>query len=62
VDYSETFSLVIKPATIHLVLAFAMHFDWPIKQLDVSNAFLHGYLDKKVFYGATTRLCGFLMS
>jgi hypothetical protein len=49
VDYSETFSLVIKPATIHLVLALAVHFDRTIKQLDVSNAFMHGYLDEEVF-------------
>lgn len=48
-DYSETFSLVIKHATIRLVLALVVHFDWPRKQLDFSNAFLHGYLDKEVF-------------
>jgi hypothetical protein len=49
VDYYEIFSLVIKPATICLILAFAVHFDWPIKQLDVSNTFLHSYLDEEVF-------------
>ena len=49
VDYSETFSHVIKLATICLVLALAMHFDWPIKQLDLSNAFLDDYLDEEVF-------------
>lgn len=40
---------MIKPVTIRLVLALDVHFDWPIKQLDVSNAFLHGYLDEEVF-------------
>jgi hypothetical protein len=30
VDYTETFSLVIKPATIRLILALVMRFDWPI--------------------------------
>jgi hypothetical protein len=40
---------VIKLVTIHLVLAFVVHFDWPIKQLDVSNVFLHGFLDEEVF-------------
>jgi hypothetical protein len=49
VDYFETVSPVIKLATIRLVLALTVHFDWLIKQLDVSNTFLHGYLDEEVF-------------
>ena len=42
----ETFSPVIKPATIRVVLALAIHFNWPLRQLDISNAFLHGTLEE----------------
>jgi histone deacetylase 1/2 len=49
VDYGETFSLVIKPATIRTVLSIATSSNWPIHQLDVKNAFLHGNLSETVY-------------
>jgi hypothetical protein len=49
IDYIETFSPVIKPATIRVILSLAIHYDWPIRQLDISNAFLHGQLLENVF-------------
>nr|GEY23339.1 ribonuclease H-like domain-containing protein [Tanacetum cinerariifolium] len=41
VDFDETFSPVIKPATIRTVLSLAVSRQWPIHQLDVKNAFLN---------------------
>ena len=49
IDFSETFSPVIKHATIHLVLAIVVSSNWNITQLDVQNAFLHGDLQETVF-------------
>nr|GFA76150.1 ribonuclease H-like domain-containing protein [Tanacetum cinerariifolium] len=38
IDVDETFSSVVKPATIRTVLSLAVSRKWPIHQLDVKNA------------------------
>jgi histone deacetylase 1/2 len=49
VDFGETFSPVIKPATVRTVLHIAASRAWPVHQLDISNAFLNGVLTERVY-------------
>ncbi|GJY35032.1 ribonuclease H-like domain-containing protein [Tanacetum coccineum] len=49
VDVDETFSSVVKLGTIRTVLSLAASRHWPIHQLDVKNAFLHGDLSETVY-------------
>jgi histone deacetylase 1/2 len=47
--YSETFSPVIKQATVRLVFSIAVSRNWKIHQLDIHNAFLNGILTEDFY-------------
>ena len=49
IDYGETFSPVVKPAMIRVVITIACSCNWPVHQLDVKNAFLNSVLDEQVY-------------
>nr|GEW45531.1 ribonuclease H-like domain-containing protein [Tanacetum cinerariifolium] len=52
VDFDETFSPVVKPATSRIVFSLVVSRKWPIHQLDVKNAFLNGDLSEtRSLYG-----------
>lgn len=49
IDYTETFSPVVRYSTIRILLALAAQYDLEIEHLDVKTAFLYGDLEEIVF-------------
>ena len=49
VNYEETFSPVLRFASICLILAMVTSLDLELHQMDVKTAFLNGELDEEIF-------------
>jgi hypothetical protein len=49
IDYDDTFSPMVKIATIRTVLSISVSRGWSLWQLDVKNAFLHDILEEEVY-------------
>lgn len=49
IDCGDTFNLVVKLATIRIVLSLDFSKSWCLQQLDVKNTFLHGHLSETVY-------------
>ena len=49
VDYSDTFSPVVKITSVWLFISMAATHGWDLHQLDIKNVFLHGDLPKEVY-------------
>ena len=49
VDYEETFSLVVRFASVRLILAIIANLNLELYQMDVKTAFLNGELDEEIY-------------
>ncbi|KAL0405649.1 UNVERIFIED_CONTAM: Retrovirus-related Pol polyprotein from transposon TNT 1-94 [Sesamum latifolium] len=49
IDYEETFSPVVRFASVRLILAIVVHLDLELFQMNVKTAFLNGELDEEIY-------------
>ncbi|GAA0157786.1 transmembrane signal receptor [Lithospermum erythrorhizon] len=49
IDYFDSFSHVAKTVTVRLVLTLVPTKSWPLFQIYINIAFLHGYLEEDIY-------------
>lgn len=48
-DFLDTFSPVVKPTTVRIILTIAVTKYWKIRHPDINNAFLNGHLEEEIY-------------
>ena len=59
IDYNEIFLSTLRLKSLQMLLAFAAHFDYEIKQINVSNAYFKKKFEKNYIYKNFWKLCDF---
>ena len=49
VDFSDTFTPIVKAPTIWIIFSLVVAYNWDIQQVDINNAFLNGILHEDVY-------------
>jgi transposase InsO family protein len=49
VDYDETYSPVVRYASLRCLFALAAHYDWEVHHMDVKSAYLNGKLEETIY-------------
>jgi hypothetical protein len=48
-DFEETFAPIARLESIHILLAYATHYDFKLYQMDVKSVFLNGPIKEEVY-------------
>ena len=49
IEFPKNFSPIAKTVTVRVLIALAATRCWPLHQLDINSAFLHGDLDEEMY-------------